>query len=81
MAHDDEQQEFFHIRKMVLELERLVQNGDAVSRELPVMQPGYWRNRISALLASPAISGSTVAHASVLLVKLNRIADELKKSG
>jgi hypothetical protein len=80
MAHDHEQQDFLHIWKMVLKLERLVQNGDDVSQELPVMHPEYWRSRINALLARPAISGSTVAQASVLLVKLNGIADELRKS-
>jgi hypothetical protein len=80
MANDPEQQEFFHIRKMVLELERLIQNGDDVSLELPVMQPEYWRNRINSLLATPAISGSTVAQASVLLMKLDRIADALKNA-
>lgn len=80
MAQNHEQQEFFHIRRMVLELERLVQNLDDVDREVPVMQPEYWRIRINALLARPAISGSTVAQASVLLTKLDGIADALKNA-
>ncbi|ANB72647.1 hypothetical protein AYM40_09905 [Paraburkholderia phytofirmans OLGA172] len=33
MADDHEQEEFFHIRKMVLELERLIQNGDIKDRK------------------------------------------------
>jgi hypothetical protein len=80
MADDHEQEEFFHIRKMVLELERLIQNGDIKDRKNPVAQPDYWRKRIDALLAAPARSESIAARTAALLVQLDRIADALKKS-
>jgi hypothetical protein len=81
MADDHEQEEFFHIRKMVLELDRLVQNGDIQDRKNPVAQPDYWRLRINVLLATPALSRSIAVRAVALLVQLDRIADALKKSG
>ncbi|AXF05481.1 hypothetical protein CUJ88_44015 (plasmid) [Paraburkholderia hospita] len=78
--HDDERQEFFHIRNMVLERERLVQSSEDVTMELPVMQPEYWRNRINALLARQAVSRTTVAQASVLLMKLDGTTNALKNA-
>ncbi|MGF6759012.1 hypothetical protein [Paraburkholderia sp. GAS334] len=81
MADDHDQEEFFHIRKMVLELDRLIQNGDIKDRKNPVAQPDYWRKRIDALLATPALSESIAARTAALLVQLDRIADALKKSG
>jgi hypothetical protein len=80
MMHDDERQEFFHIRNMALELERLVRDGDDVSLELPVMQPEYWRNRTNALLARQDVSRTTVAQASVLLMKVDGITNALKNT-
>ncbi|MFM0557874.1 hypothetical protein P0D69_44145 [Paraburkholderia sediminicola] len=80
MADDHEQEEFFHIRKMVLELDRLVKNGDIHSLKNPVAQPDYWRKRIKVLLATPAISASIARRAAALLAQLDRIADALKKS-
>lgn len=81
MAQDHEQREFFHIRSVVPEPARLVQNLDDVGRKVPVVQPEYWRNRIKAVLPRPGISGSTVALASVLLAELDGIADTLKNAG
>jgi hypothetical protein len=81
MADEHEQEEFFHIRKMVLELERLVQNGDIQDRKNPVAQPDYWRKRINVLLAKPALSVSIAARATALLVQLDQIEDARKKSG
>lgn len=78
MAHDYEQQELFHIRTMVRELERLLHNGDDIILDAPVMQPEYWRSRINALLARPAISRSIATDASVLLMKLDGIAAAFK---
>lgn len=78
MAHDLEQHELLHIRKMVLQLERLVQSGNTVGLAIPVMQPAYWRNRINALLEAPVISGSSATQASMLLIKLETIAEALK---
>ncbi|WP_168787783.1 hypothetical protein [Paraburkholderia aromaticivorans] len=78
MAHNLEQHELLHIRNMVLQLERLVQSGNTVGLGIPVMQPEYWRNRINALLDTPVISRSAVTQASVLLMKLEIIADALK---
>ncbi|WP_158660636.1 hypothetical protein [Paraburkholderia hospita] len=80
MMHDDERQEFLHIRNMVLERERLVQISDDVSVELPVVQREYWRNRINALLARQAVSRTTVAQASVLLMKLDGFTNALKNA-
>ncbi|BCG01638.1 hypothetical protein PPGU19_062060 (plasmid) [Paraburkholderia sp. PGU19] len=80
MMHDDERQEFFHIRNMVLERERLVQSSEDVNVELPVMQPEYWRNRINALLARQAVSRTIVAQASVLLMKLDGTTNALKNA-
>jgi hypothetical protein len=80
MMHDDERQEFFHIRNMALELERLVRDGDDVSLELPVMQPEYWRNRTNALLARQDVARTTVAQASVLLMKVDGITNALKNT-
>jgi hypothetical protein len=79
MIHDREQHELFHIRTMVLELERLVQNGDDLSPKTSVVHPGYWRNRINALLATPMLSRATADQASALLQKLNCIAGEQQK--
>ena len=80
MTHDDERQEFFDIRNMVLERERLVQSSEDVNVELPVMQPEYWRNRINALLARQAVSRTIVAQASVLLMKLDGTTNALKNA-
>ncbi|MFL9859959.1 hypothetical protein PQR72_30205 [Paraburkholderia madseniana] len=80
MADDHEQEEFFHIRKMVLELDRLVKNGDIHGLNNPVAQPDYWRKRINVLLARPTISVSIARRAAALLAQLDRIADALKKS-
>ncbi|MEZ0606049.1 hypothetical protein ACAX43_28490 [Paraburkholderia sp. IW21] len=81
MADDHEQEEFFHIRKMVLELDRLIERGDVQDCKNPVTQPDYWRKRIDALLATPAVSESIAARAAALLVQLDRIADARRKSG
>ncbi|MFM0732618.1 hypothetical protein PQQ52_19215 [Paraburkholderia sediminicola] len=79
MTADHEHQELFHLRKIINELDRLIQNGCIAGSENPVLQPGYWRNRINELLAKQATSGTTVAQASALLEKLERIADTLEK--
>ena len=81
MAHNLEQHELLHIRKMVLQLERLVQSGNTIGLEIPILQPEYWRNRINAVLDTPVISRSAVAQASMLLIKLNIIANALKNGG
>jgi hypothetical protein len=74
-----EQHELLHIRTMVLELERLVRNGSDLSLKTPVTHAGYWRKRIHALLAAPALSPATVDQASALLQKLKCIAGEQQK--
>ncbi|MFM0334841.1 hypothetical protein [Paraburkholderia strydomiana] len=79
MIHDQQRHELFHIRTMVLELERLVQNGDDLSPKTPVLHPGYWRSRINALLATPMLSRATADQASALLQKLNCITGEQHK--
>jgi hypothetical protein len=44
------------------------------------MQSEYWRNRINALRARQAVSRTTVAQASVLLMKLDGITNALKNA-
>ncbi|MEZ0605687.1 hypothetical protein ACAX43_26490 [Paraburkholderia sp. IW21] len=78
MALDREQDEFVHIRKMVLELERQVLNGHEGDLKIPVMQPEYWRSRIRTLQAMPLIPELMMTQASGLLLKLDGIADALK---
>ncbi|AJZ56197.1 hypothetical protein OI25_8241 (plasmid) [Paraburkholderia fungorum] len=80
MTDEHKQQELPHIRTMVLELERLARSGTIVRRDTSVTQPEYWRNRIHRLLATPGICGSTAAQASVLLAKLDGIAEARKNS-
>jgi hypothetical protein len=58
----------------VLELERLVQNGDDFSPKTSVVQAQYWRNRLNALLATPMLARATADQASALLQTLNCIA-------
>ncbi|WP_421380810.1 hypothetical protein ACOCG7_34570 (plasmid) [Paraburkholderia sp. DD10] len=79
MADDQEQQELRHIRQMVTQLERLVQNRELLEGSLAVTQPGYWRNRISRLLARPAVSRDTAAQASALMARLDGIAEALRQ--
>ncbi|WNC95395.1 hypothetical protein RI103_37285 (plasmid) [Paraburkholderia sp. FT54] len=74
MIHDQEQHELLHIRAMVLELERLVQNGDDLNPKTSVVHAQYWRNRINALLATPMLARATADQASALLQTLNCIA-------
>lgn len=77
MTLDREEDEFVHIRKMVLELERLVLNGHDDGPKTPVMQPEYWRSRIRTLQATPLIPEFMMTQASGLLLKLDGIADAL----
>ena len=79
MADDHEQQELRHFGQMVTQLERLVQNRELRDGSLAVTQPGYWRNRISRLLARPAVSRNTAVQASALLARLDGIAQALKQ--
>jgi hypothetical protein len=74
MIHDEEQHELLHIRTMVLEMERLVHNGDDLSPKTSVVHAQYWRNRINALLAMPMLARATADQASALLQTLNCIA-------
>ena len=79
MTHGhDHSQEFLHIQTMVLELERLVQHGDRFNHKIHAMQPRYWKGRIGAVLATSAISEDMTARASVLLMKLEVIAQTLR---
>ena len=49
MSVDDyPQQELAHIERMIVELERLTQNGRVIAERNTVTRPEYWRNRIHA---------------------------------
>ena len=76
MSVDDyRQQDLFHIEKMILELERLMQNGPIIAERNPVTRPEYWRNRIHALVNSSEATVSTTKHAAVLLERLANLSE------
>jgi hypothetical protein len=75
MSVDDyRQQDLFHIEKMIIELERLMQNGPIIAERNPVTRPEYWRNRIHALVNSSEATVSTTKHAAVLLERLANLS-------
>jgi len=78
MSVDDyRQQDLSHIEKMIVELERLIQNGPIIAERNPVTRPEYWRNRIHALVNSSQATASTAKHAAVLLARLANLSDLL----
>jgi hypothetical protein len=81
MSVDDyRQQELSHIERMVVELERLVQDGRIIAERNAVVRPEYWRKRIDALVSSSAASGSTTERAAVLLERLSTLSEVLVRN-
>jgi hypothetical protein len=78
MSVDDcRQQELSHIERMVVQLERLVQDGQIIAEPNAVVRPEYWRKRIDALVNSSTASGSTTKRAAVLLERLSALSEVL----
>ncbi|SOE96302.1 hypothetical protein SAMN05414139_09234 [Burkholderia sp. D7] len=76
MSVDDyRQQDLSHIEKMIVELERLIQNGPIIAERNPVTRPEYWRNRIHALVNSSHATVATEKHADVLLERLANLSE------
>jgi hypothetical protein len=80
MSVDDyRQQELSHIERMIVELERLVQDGRIIAEPNAVTRPEYWRNRIRALVNASEATGSTTKHAAVLLERLASLSEVLDR--
>ena len=80
MSVDDyPQQELAHIERMIVELERLTQNGRVIAERNTVTRPEYWRNRIHALLNSSKATVFTTKHAAVLLDRLASLSEVLDR--
>ncbi|SAL34061.1 hypothetical protein AWB69_03093 [Caballeronia udeis] len=80
MSVDDyAQQELVHIERMIVELERLTQNGRVIAEQDPVTRPEYWRNRIHDLLNASEVSVFTTKHAAVLLERLTSLSEVLDR--
>ena len=80
MSVDDYRlQELSHIERMIVELERLTQNGRVIAERNTVTRPEYWRNRIHALVNSSEATVSTTMHAAVLLERLTRLSEVLDR--
>jgi hypothetical protein len=80
MSVDDyRQQELSHIERMIVELERLVQDGRIIAEPSAVTRPEYWRNRIHALVNSSEATVSTTKLAAVLLERLTRLSEVLDR--
>jgi len=80
MSVDDyRQQELAHIERMIVELERLTQNGRVIAERNTVTRPEYWRNRIHALVNSSEATVSTTKHAAVLLERLASLSEALDR--
>jgi hypothetical protein len=73
------QQELAHIERMIIELERLTQNGRVIAERNTVIRPEYWRKRIDALVNFSEASGSTTKRAAVLLEKLSSLSEVLDR--
>jgi hypothetical protein len=76
---DHRQQELAHIERMIVELERLIQNGRVIAERNAVTRPEYWRNRIHALVNSSEATVSTTKHAAVLLERLTSLSEMLDR--
>jgi hypothetical protein len=80
MSVDDyPQQELAHIERMIVELERLTQNGRVIVEQDPVTRPEYWRNRIAALVNASEATGSTTKRVDVLLERLASLSEVLDR--
>ena len=80
MSVDDyRQQELSHIEKMVVELERLVQDDQVIPERNPVTRPEYWRNRIHVLVSASEETVSTTKRAAVLLERLASLSEVLTR--
>jgi len=76
---DHRQQELSHIERMIVELERLIQNGRVIAERNAVTRPEYWRNRIQAVVDSSEATVSTTKHAAVLLERLTSLSEVLDR--
>lgn len=80
MSVDDyRQQELAHIEKMVVELQRLVQDEQVIAERNPVTRPEYWRNRIHVLVNASEETVSTKKRAAVVLERLASLSEVLDR--
>lgn len=80
MSVDDyRHQEFAHIERMIVTLERLAHDGRVIREQNPVTRPEYWRNRIRKLVDALDATGSATKHAAVLLERLASLSEELDR--
>jgi len=70
MWHDHAEKELNHINAAISHLEHLRAGGE-IAPTSAVVQVDYWRTRIRAVLALPAIPGHIAKQGSVLLARLD----------
>ncbi|WP_454828528.1 hypothetical protein [Paraburkholderia xenovorans] len=72
-SHASFKNDLLHIETIVTTLERLTSRGDSMACTSLVNEPGYWRQRIEAILNQREISEVDREHADALLRRLRGI--------